>query len=204
MTSLVCCIMTSFVQAVEGLSTRVGSPQTNHIISNMPTYKCWTYPVVSVPRNVAVKRFQVSLNTEGVHSKHSIGLHKWIRQVCGQLWLISLVNYHEIEIWTTIPRELVQLNYERQTRLVFRENWNQQFIPTNVGHIPWQAGPEINVGYIFHEGPGYTFCNGCICTYTLDIRWKWRISKFGWMESPGCYRTLDVVQMYPRPHASNN
>ena len=92
MTSLVCCIMTSLVQAVEGLSTRVGSPQTNHIISNMPTYKCWTYPVVSVPRNVAVKRFQVSLNTEGVHSKHSIGLHKWIRQVCGQLWLSIIIK----------------------------------------------------------------------------------------------------------------
>lgn len=47
--------MTSLVKAVEGLSTRVGSPQTNHIISNMPTYKYWTYSAAGVPRNVAVK-----------------------------------------------------------------------------------------------------------------------------------------------------
>ena len=31
-----------------------------------------------------------------------------------------------------------------------------------VGHIPCQVDPEIYVGYIFHEGPGYTFCKGCI------------------------------------------
>ena len=81
--------------------------------SEKENYSIWE---TNSPATLHTVDFSSLWTLRGVHSKHLIDFHKWVRQ---GLWLISPV------VDSIIPTYVV-LNSDRRTRLVFKGSWNQQ------------------------------------------------------------------------------